>query len=54
MIKPHVISPKIDGGAGEIEKEDLPSAVNKQLQNLATFQNPDFYKTQAISQASKE
>lgn len=31
-----------------IEKKGLSSAFIKQLQNLATFQNPDFYKTQAM------
>ncbi|MCC3372253.1 DEAD/DEAH box helicase family protein [Cohnella sp. REN36] len=31
-----------------IEKKGLPSTFIKQLQNLATFQNPDFYKTQAM------
>ncbi|UQZ85405.1 Type III restriction enzyme, res subunit [Paenibacillus konkukensis] len=31
-----------------IEKKDLPPAFIQQLQRLATFQNPDFYKTQAM------
>ncbi|MDG0810358.1 TOTE conflict system archaeo-eukaryotic primase domain-containing protein [Cohnella rhizosphaerae] len=31
-----------------IEKKELPPAFIKRLQNLATFQNPDFYKTQAM------
>jgi len=31
-----------------IEKRGLPPAFIKRLQNLAAFQNPDFYKTQAM------
>ncbi len=31
-----------------IEKKDLPPAFIHRLQSLATFQNPDFYKTQAM------
>lgn len=31
-----------------VEKKDLPSAFIHRLQSLAAFQNPDFYKTQAM------